>query len=198
VRVGEEALRVGYNLLDVEAISLVLLGCWVDNANGEGSLEAAIRSAALIWAGGVGEGLGRVLVNVLIMWSWMEEGATYKSGWSSFALDSLVNMRRSKRSGLVLSSHTAESDVVADGVLSNVDAVLEEALGTGLTGSRGAGGCDDLVGSGLDDVFSVEVEELLVLLPAVVLSVPFGVPVLLAVGFVVVLAARGGGEGKGS
>jgi hypothetical protein len=128
----------------------------------------------------------------------MEEGATYKSGWSSFALDSLVDMRRSKRSGLVLSSHTAESDVVADGVLSNVDAVLEEALGTGLTGSRGAGGCNDRVGSGLDDVFSVEVEELLVLLPAVVLSVPFGVPVLLAVGLVVVLAARGGGEGKGS
>lgn len=123
---------------------------------------------------------------------------TYKSGWSGFALLSLVDVRRSERSGEVFSSHTAESDIVADGVLGNVDAVFEEALGAGLTGSRCAGGCDDLVGCGLDDVFGVEVEELLVLLPAVVLSVPFGIPVLLAVGLVVVLASSGSCEGKRS
>jgi len=57
VRVSEEALGVSYNLLDMEAISLVLLGSRVDNANGEGTLEAANGSAAVIRAGRVGEGL---------------------------------------------------------------------------------------------------------------------------------------------
>ena len=57
MRISEEALGVSYNLLDVEAISLVLLGSRVDDANGEGTLEAANRSTALIWAGRVGEGL---------------------------------------------------------------------------------------------------------------------------------------------
>jgi len=57
VRVSEETLGVGYNLLDVEAISLVLLGSRVDDANGEGTLEAANGSAAVIGAGRVGEGL---------------------------------------------------------------------------------------------------------------------------------------------
>jgi len=109
-----------------------------------------------------------------------------------------VDVGRSERRGLVVSSDTAEGDVVADGVLSDVDAVFEEALGAGLTGCRCARVGDDLVGCGLDNVFGVEVEELLVLLPAVVLSVPFGVKVLLAVGLVVVLAGSGSGEGKGS
>jgi len=109
-----------------------------------------------------------------------------------------VDVSRSERSGLIVSSYTTEGDVVADGVLSDVDAVFEEALGAGLTGSRCAGVGDDLVGCGLNNVFGVEVEELLALLPAVVLSVPFGVPVLLAVGLVVLLAGSGSGEGEGS
>ena len=79
-----------------------------------------------------------------------------------------MDVRRGKRRRRILSGHTAQSDVVADGVLSDVDAVFEKTLGTGLTGSRGASGRDDLVRSRLNDILCVEVEELLVLLPAVV------------------------------
>jgi hypothetical protein len=57
VRVGEEAVGIGYNLPDMEAISKVLSSSRVDKANGEGSCEAANRSAALIRAGWIGEGL---------------------------------------------------------------------------------------------------------------------------------------------
>ena len=57
MRVSEEALGVGYNLLDMEAITRVLHGHLVDNASGEWTLEAANGSAALIGAGRVGEGL---------------------------------------------------------------------------------------------------------------------------------------------
>ncbi len=57
MRVGEETLGIGYNLPDVEAITKVLLRSRVDKANDKGSREAANRSAALIWTGGIGEDL---------------------------------------------------------------------------------------------------------------------------------------------
>lgn len=189
--IGEETLGVRYNLLHVEAVGLILSSGCVHNTNLEGSLQAANGSTALIWTSGVWEGLNE---NVLVMVSIVEvceeeKEVTYKSWWSSLALSSFVDMCRSKRRGRVLSGHAAESDVVADGVLSNVDAVFEEALGAGLTGCRGAGGGDDLVWGGLDDILGVEVEELLILLPGVVVRVPFRVPVFLAVGLVVTLTA---------
>jgi hypothetical protein len=68
---------------------------------------------------------------------------------------------------------------VADCVLSNIDSVLEDALSTGLAGGGCTSGSDNLVGSGLDVVLGVEVEEVLVLLPVVVL--PLVLPVLFAV-----------------
>jgi hypothetical protein len=88
-----------------------------------------------------------------------------------------------------LSRNTTQRDVVAGGVFRNVDAVLEESFRAGLTRSGDTGISDDLIGSGLDDVFGVEVEELLVLHPllvllGVVIALPLVVPVLLAVGFV--------------
>ena len=70
---------------------------------------------------------------------------------------------------------------VANGIVSNIDAVLEQTLSTRLTRSGNLVGADDLVWSCLNDVLSVEVEEHLVLFPVVVLLVPLVVEVLLAV-----------------
>jgi len=74
---------------------------------------------------------------------------------------------------------------VANGVLSDVDAVLEDTLGTWLSWCRGTAVGNNLVWCGLDVVLGVEVEELLVLLPVVVL--PLLVPVFLAVLVVLLL-----------
>jgi hypothetical protein len=80
---------------------------------------------------------------------------------------------------LVFSSYTTKGDVVADGVLSDIDAVLEQSAGTLLSRNTLAIAVDDLVGRSLDKVLSVEVEDLLVLLEVVVL--PLALPVLLPV-----------------
>ena len=52
----------------MKAVGLILSSCHVDNANFEGSLQAANGGAALIWTGGVWEGLrDGILVVVLII-----------------------------------------------------------------------------------------------------------------------------------
>ena len=89
---------------------------------------------------------------------------------------------------------------VTDGVVGNVDAVLEQTLSTRLAGCGNLGGVDDLVGGGLDNVLGVEVEDFLVLLPLVILLVPLVVEILLAVadflvGVLVELNSRSG-DGK--
>lgn len=68
---------------------------------------------------------------------------------------------------------------VADGVLLNVDAKLVDALGSGLSRNSKVGIVDDLVRSCLHEDLVAEVEDLLILLPVVVL--PLVVPVLVAV-----------------
>lgn len=74
---------------------------------------------------------------------------------------------------------------VANSVLCNVDAILEDTLGSWLAWCRGTAVGNNLVWCSLDVVFGVEVEELLVLLPVVVL--PLVVPVFLAVLVVLLL-----------
>jgi hypothetical protein len=75
----------------------------------------------------------------------------------------------------------ARGTYVADGVVCDVDAILEETLGTRLTRCGSLVGADDLFRNGLYNVFSIEVEDLLVLLPVVILLLPLVVEVLLAV-----------------
>lgn len=86
-----------------------------------------------------------------------------------------------------------ERTYVADGVLGNVDAVLEDALCAGLAGCGRLVGCDDLVGGRFDDVFRVEVEDLLVL-PAIVR--PLVIEVLLAVFEILLLVLDGFANGE--
>lgn len=74
---------------------------------------------------------------------------------------------------------------VADGVLLNVDTILEDTLGSRLTWGGHTRVIDDLVWGSLHVVLGAEVEELLILLPGVIL--PLVLPVLLAVGVVLVL-----------
>jgi hypothetical protein len=78
---------------------------------------------------------------------------------------------------------------VADGVLGDVDAVLEDAFCARLARCGRLVCCDDLVGCRFDDVFGVKVEELLVVLPAVMR--PLVVKVLLAVFDVLLLVLNG-------
>jgi hypothetical protein len=80
-----------------------------------------------------------------------------------------------RRDGCIAGAET----YVADGVLLDVDTVLEDAFGARLARSCGAVVRDDLVWRGLHHVLGVEVEELLRLLPTVAL--PFLVPVFIAI-----------------
>jgi hypothetical protein len=91
-----------------------------------------------------------------------------------------MDMSGSVGARLVTSSDTREGDVVADDVLCHIDPVLEEAAGSLLARSATVLGVDDLVGSGLDEILGVEVEDLLILLEVVVLPlvVPVKLPVL--------------------
>jgi hypothetical protein len=50
----------------VEPVGLILSSCHVDNANFEGSLQAANGGAALIWTRGVREGLGDGILVVVL------------------------------------------------------------------------------------------------------------------------------------
>lgn len=97
-----------------------------------------------------------------------QKGNAYQAGWAGLALDALVDVCRSYRWALILASHAAEGDVVADYILCDIDAVLEQAASTVLTRCRDAAVGNDLVRSGLYDIFSVKVEGLLLLPPLVV------------------------------
>jgi hypothetical protein len=74
---------------------------------------------------------------------------------------------------------------VANGVLRNINAVLEDTLGSWLAWCRSTAVGNDLVWCGLDVVLGVVVEELLILLPVIVL--PLVLPVFLAVLVVLLL-----------
>jgi hypothetical protein len=74
-----------------------------------------------------------------------------------------------ERSDLCSSSMAERATHVTDGVLSDINAVLEDALGTRLARCRCASGSNDLVWGSLDIVLGVVVEEVLILLPVVVL-----------------------------
>lgn len=180
VSISEETSRVRDDLTDVEVVTSV------NTVDKDSSLEwpsqAANRDTAVISNG------TRV----------RERNARRTRA----ALGRLVNVRGGERRGLIFASDTRQSNVVADSVIRDVDAVLEQALCAGLAGGRDLGCVDDLVGGGFDDVFGVEVEELLILLPIIVFLLPLVVQVLLAVfdvGFLVVfvIAGLGGGSGDG-
>lgn len=78
---------------------------------------------------------------------------------------------------------------VANGVLLNVDAILEDTLGARLTRSGLTACGDNLVWGGLHIVLIAEVEELLALLPLV--AFPLVLPVLVAILDVLVLVGCG-------
>jgi hypothetical protein len=90
-------------------------------------------------------------------------GRTYKSRWTRLALLGLMDMSGSLSGRLVVASDTREGDVIADGVLSNVNTVLEKTTGALLARNGYADVVDDLVRRSFDVVLSVEVEDLLVL-----------------------------------
>jgi hypothetical protein len=85
---------------------------------------------------------------------------------------------------------------VADCVVGDVDAVLEEAFCARLAGGGDLGGVDDLVGGRFYDVGCVEVEELLVLFPVVVLLGELVEEVVLAVLEVGFLSVGRGCDGE--
>jgi hypothetical protein len=161
VAVGEETTWVGNNLADMEASSVVST-CSAIDAHKEGTGQAAVGDPAVVGSLRVGE---------------------CKTRRSGLALDALVDVCRCHGRGHVLTSYTGEGDVllylaycswidreeithVADGVLSGIDSVLENALCAGLARAGSACIRNDLVGCGLDVVLGGVVEEFLVLLPS--------------------------------
>ena len=116
------------------------------------------------------------------------------------APDGLVDMCSCNGGRPVFASNTGKSDVVADGVLLDVDAILEDTACAGLTGSGHSASSDDLLWSGFDDVLRVKVEKLLVLLPPVIgpLVVPVLLAVLLVVGLLVVVVGGRSSYSEGS
>ena len=78
-----------------------------------------------------------------------------------------MDMCRRSRHTLVLARHTTERNVVADGVLGNVNAVSEQAYCSGLSWGGLARGGNDLLRSSFDCVCSIEVEGTVVLSPDV-------------------------------
>ena len=76
-----------------------------------------------------------------------------------------MDMRRRSRHALVFARHTTEGNVVADGILSNVNAVFEQAYCSGLSWGGFARGTNDLLGSSFDCVHGIEVEGTVVLSP---------------------------------
>jgi len=102
-----------------------------------------------------------------------------KARWPRLALVALVDVCSSDGWRGVFACDAAKSDIVADGVLMDVDTVLEDTLGSRLTRSGSTGGRDDLVWGSLYIVVFLKVEEFLALLPLVVL--PLLLPVLVAV-----------------
>jgi hypothetical protein len=78
---------------------------------------------------------------------------------------------------------------VADGVLSDVDTVLEDTLGAWLAWCRCSAVGNDLVWCGLDVVLRVEVEQALALLPLITL--PLALPVFITVLLILVLVVVG-------
>jgi len=141
VHVGEEALGVVLDLLDVEAEAVVLASGGVGDTGDEAVLAA--RDAA--------DGAADVLANLL----GVGEGDARRTG---LALDGLVDVGGSVGGGLVVALEAGQGDVVADDVLLAVDAELVQALGALEATGVLVLGIDDLVGSGDDLVGGGEVE----------------------------------------
>jgi len=76
-----------------------------------------------------------------------------------------MDVRRRSRHTLVFTRHTTERNVVANGILGNVDAVSEHAYCFGLSWRGLARGSNDLLGSSFDCVHGIEVKGTVVLSP---------------------------------
>jgi hypothetical protein len=141
VDVGEEALGIVLDLLDVEAEAGVLASRRRDDTSGETVLGAgeAANAATLAVADvhGVGESEAR---------------------GTGLALSALVDVGGGEGGRDVVALEAGEGDVVADHVLLAVDAELVETVGALEAAGEGVVGIDDLFGEGLDLVGGGKVE----------------------------------------
>jgi hypothetical protein len=141
VDIGEEALGVVLDLLDVEAKALVPASSRVGHVDKEpilGAKEAA--DAATL-----------VVANV-------DGVVESEAGRSGFALDRLVDVRSGAGGRDVVTCDAGEGDVVADVVLLAVDAELVQAVGAFEAAGVGVVGVDNLVGESFDLVGGGELE----------------------------------------